>query len=107
MIHAASLSDYNQVDALLAEAETIDMRAIREAETLEQEIHQAARKKRRSAAATRAERGELSLAQMEYLQAAQHFKNRRGDCHWRRGWELRTVSQSLRCSDAPVWRRER
>jgi hypothetical protein len=65
---------YDRADMLLAEAEASDMRAIRAAEALEREAKEAARRKRLSAAATRAERGELNLTRLDYLQAGQHFK---------------------------------
>src|SRR5205823_473573 len=65
---------YDHADALLAEAEESDMRAIRAAEALEREAKEAATRKRLSAAVTRAERGELSLTRLDYLQAGQHFK---------------------------------
>jgi tetratricopeptide (TPR) repeat protein len=65
---------YDRADTLLAEAEASDMRAIRDAESLEREAREAATRKRRSAAATRAERGDLSLTRLDYLQAGQHFK---------------------------------
>ncbi len=71
---AASSADYDRADGLLAEAEGSEMQAIREAEALEQEAKQAASRKQRSAAATRAERGELARTRLDYLQAAQHFK---------------------------------
>ena len=65
---------YDRADLLLAEAEASDMGALREAEALEQEAKEAARRKRLSAAATRSERGELSLTRLDYLQAGQLFK---------------------------------
>jgi len=65
---------YDRADMLLAEAEASDMRAVRAAEALEREAKEAARGKRLSAAATRAERGELNLTRLDYLQAGQHFK---------------------------------
>ena len=71
---AASAADYDRADSLLAEAQGSEMQAIREAEALEQEAKQAASRKRRSAAATRAERGELARTRLDYLQAGQHFK---------------------------------
>ncbi len=66
--------DYDRADQLLEQAEAADMRALREAETLQREAMEAVRRKRLSAAANRAERGELSLTRLEYLQAGQHFK---------------------------------
>jgi chromosome segregation ATPase len=71
---ASSTEDYEEADRLLAEAEGMEIRAIAQAEALAQEAENAARQKRRNAAATRAERGELSLARLDYLQVAQHFK---------------------------------
>ncbi len=65
---------YDCADALLAEVEASNMRAIRAAEALEREVKEAVSRKRLSAAATRAERGELSLTRLDYLQAGQHFK---------------------------------
>jgi len=71
---AETAEAYHRADMLLAEAEASDMRAIRAAEALEREAKEAARRKRLSAAATRAERGELNLTRLDYLQAGQHFK---------------------------------
>jgi tetratricopeptide (TPR) repeat protein len=71
---ANSIAEYDRSDALLASAEASTMRAIGEAEALEKEAKEAVRRKRRTAAATRAERGELSLTRLDYLQASQHFK---------------------------------
>ena len=71
---AQTTEDYDRADMLLAEAEAADMQAIRAAEALQREVKEAARRKRPSAAATRAERGELNLTRLDYLQAAQHFK---------------------------------
>jgi tetratricopeptide (TPR) repeat protein len=74
LTQASSAAAYDRADALLAEAEESDVQAIREAEALEQEAREAVERKRQSAAATRTERGELSLTRLDYLQAAQHFK---------------------------------
>ncbi len=65
---------YDRADTLLANAEASDMRAIRAAEALERQAKEAVRRKRLSAAATRAERGELNLTRLDYLQAGQHFR---------------------------------
>ena len=45
------------------------------AEALEREAHEAANRIRHGKAAIRAERGELSLTRLDYLQAAQHFQS--------------------------------
>lgn len=70
---ADSMAAYDRADALLADAEASDMLASGK-RRLSNEAQEAARRKRRSAAATRTERGEWSLTRLDYLQAAQHFK---------------------------------
>jgi tetratricopeptide (TPR) repeat protein len=72
---AASAADYNRVDELLSKAEAAQERGLQGAEDLEREAHEAASRIRRGTAATRAERGELGLTRLDYLQAAQHFKS--------------------------------
>jgi tetratricopeptide (TPR) repeat protein len=71
---AESTEAYDRADDLLANAEALDVQGIRAAEALEREAEEAVSRKRRSAAATRAERGELSLTRLDYLQSSQHFK---------------------------------
>jgi hypothetical protein len=71
---AQSTADYDRADALLNEAETSELRAVQEAEVLERQAQEAWRRKRFVAAAIQAERGDLSLTRLEYLQASQHFK---------------------------------
>jgi Asp-tRNA(Asn)/Glu-tRNA(Gln) amidotransferase C subunit len=71
---ADSTKDYDRADALLSQAEETQARKLERAEALEREAHEATSRIRRGTAATRAERGELSLTQLDYLQAAQHFK---------------------------------
>jgi tetratricopeptide (TPR) repeat protein len=71
---AASTKDYDRADALLSQAEEAQDFSLQRAEALEREAHDVASQKRLSTAATRAERGELSLTRLDYLQAAQHFK---------------------------------
>jgi hypothetical protein len=72
---AASTKDYDRADALLSKAEDAQDRSLQGAEDLEREAHEAVSRLRRSKAATRAERGELSLTRLDYLQAAQHFQS--------------------------------
>jgi len=72
---AASTKDYDRADALLSKAEEAQDRGLQGAEDLEREAHEAVSRLRRSKAATRNERGELSLTRLDYLQAAQHFKS--------------------------------
>jgi tetratricopeptide (TPR) repeat protein len=72
---AGSAKDYDRADDLLSQAEEAQDRSLRRAEALEHEAHQAAIRLRRGKAATRAERGELSLTRLDYLQAAQHFQS--------------------------------
>ena len=71
---AASTKDYHRADELLSKAEEAQDRSLRGAEALEREAHEAASRLRRGKAATRAERGELSLTRLDYLRAAQHFQ---------------------------------
>ena len=72
---AASTKDYDRADELLSKAEEAQDRSLRGAEALEREAHEATSRLRRGKAATRAERGELSLTRLDYLQAAQHFQS--------------------------------
>ena len=72
---AASTKDYDLADELLSKAEEAQDRSLRGAEALEREAHDAASRIRHGKAATRAERGELSLTRLDYLQAAQHFQS--------------------------------
>jgi tetratricopeptide (TPR) repeat protein len=71
---AHSVAEYDRADALLAQVEAADTQGVQESEALEHEAREAVRGKRRGAAAARAERGELSMMRLDYLQAAQHFK---------------------------------
>jgi tetratricopeptide (TPR) repeat protein len=71
---AIKAGDYDRADQLLSEAENSDMAAVRLAERLAHQAQQAADQRRLSTAAIRAERGELSLTQLKYLDAAQHFQ---------------------------------
>ena len=64
LTHADSIAAYDLADRLLAGAEASELRSIEAAEALEREAHDAARGKGRSAASTRAERGELSLTRL-------------------------------------------
>jgi tetratricopeptide (TPR) repeat protein len=72
---ADSTKEYDRADALLSKAEEAQERTLQRAEDLEHEAHEAVGHLRRRTAATRAERGELSLTRLDYLQAAQHFKS--------------------------------
>ena len=71
---AIEKGDYDRVDQLLAETEQIDLAAVRMAEDLARQAQGVAENRRRTAAAKRAERGELSLTRLDYLQAADHFR---------------------------------
>ena len=61
---AASAKDYDRVDGLLSKAKEAQDRSLEVAEALEREAHEAANRLRRGKAATRAERGELSLTRV-------------------------------------------
>lgn len=74
LLHANSLAAYREADALLEKAESSYIRDIERAELLQKEALEAASRKRTAAAASRAERGELSLTRLNYMQAAEHFK---------------------------------
>ncbi len=63
--------DYDRADALLAEAEEMDLAAARQARELEVQAKQAADRRFLSAAA---KRGELRLTRLDYPGAAKHFK---------------------------------
>ncbi len=71
---AASTKDYDRAHELLCKAEKAQDQNLRGAEVLEREAHEAVSRLRRGKAATRSERGELSLTRLDYLQAAQHFR---------------------------------
>jgi len=66
--------DYDRADALLAEAEDMDLAAARQARAWEDKAKQAADRRFLSAAAKRAKRGELRLTRLDYPGAAGHFK---------------------------------
>lgn len=70
---AVSGADYDRSDELLTAAEEAQGRSLQRVEALEHEAHEAAGRLRRGKAETRAERGELSLTRLDYLQAAHHF----------------------------------
>jgi len=74
LVRAKSSADYDAADGLLSQAEEAQNRTLQRAEELEHEAKEAARRLRAGAAATRAERGELSLTRLNYLQAAAHFR---------------------------------
>jgi tetratricopeptide (TPR) repeat protein len=65
---AASTKDYDRADVLLSQAEEAQDRRLRSAEAIASHL-------RGVKAATRAERGELSLTRLDYVQAAQHFQS--------------------------------
>ena len=65
--------DYDRADALLAEAEDMDLAAGWQARALEDQAKQAADRRFLSAAAKRAKRGELRLTRLDYPGAAKHF----------------------------------
>jgi len=71
---AIDTGDYDRADSLLAEAEELDLAAARQARELEAQARAAANRRFLSAAAKRAERGELRLSRLDYLGAARHFK---------------------------------
>jgi PDZ domain/Tetratricopeptide repeat len=66
--------DYDRADRLLKQAETAELAAVGMAEELASQAQEAADQRRLNAAAILAERGELSLTRLNYLDAAQHFK---------------------------------
>ena len=66
--------NYDDADQLLGEAEAAELAALRMAEQLARQAQEAVDRRRLNAAAARAERGELSLTRLRYLEAAQHFK---------------------------------
>jgi tetratricopeptide (TPR) repeat protein len=71
---AIEIGDYDRADALLARAEEADLAAARSAEELARQATAAAERRFLLAASRRAERGELSLIRLNYLEAAEHFK---------------------------------
>ena len=71
---AKSSADYDRADELLSLAEMAPEQALRRVETLQHEAAEAAHRLRISVAATRVERGELSLTRLRYEEAAEHFR---------------------------------
>jgi hypothetical protein len=71
---AMEAGDYDRADVQLHQAEVAELAAARQAEILAEQAHAAAEKRWLNAAAVRAERGELSLTQLNYSEAAAHFK---------------------------------
>ncbi|MCP5196996.1 MAG: tetratricopeptide repeat protein [Gammaproteobacteria bacterium] len=65
---------FDLADALLSQAEAAEEVAARQAEQLARDAQAAADQRWLNAAAARAERGELSLTRLDYLQAAEHFR---------------------------------
>jgi hypothetical protein len=71
---AITVGAYHRADALFAAAETAELQGLREAEALEREAIEAAERRRRGVAAARAQRGEIALIELGYLEAAEHFE---------------------------------
>ncbi|HNG51624.1 MAG TPA: tetratricopeptide repeat protein, partial [Plasticicumulans sp.] len=71
---AVQQGDYDAADRSLAEAEYADLAAARQAEQLAEQARVAARQHLLTAAATRAERGDLAMTRIDYLAAAEHFR---------------------------------
>lgn len=69
LLQAASANDYARADQLLLKAEDAQGESLQRVEALEREAHEVVKRLRLSKAATRAERGELSLTRLDYLQA--------------------------------------
>ena len=68
------IGNYDRADALLTSAEEADLVVARRAEDLARQASEAAEHRFLLAASRRAERGELSLTRLNYLEAAKHFK---------------------------------
>ena len=64
---AIDLGEYDGAETLLAKAEQKELEGVQQLQTI-------AEKRLLNAAATRAQRGELSLTRLNYLEAAKHFK---------------------------------
>jgi len=71
---ALEAGHFDHADALLHQAEAAEEVAARQAEQLAHDAQAAADQRWLNAAAARAERGELSLTRLDYLQAAAHFR---------------------------------
>lgn len=71
---AVQAGDYDEADRLLAEAEYADLIVARQAQSLARAAQAAARQHFLAAAATRAERGDLAMTRIDYLTAAEHFR---------------------------------
>lgn len=71
---AIEAGNYDRADVLLHQAEVAELAAARQAQALAQQAQAAAEQRLLNAAATRAERGEISLTRLNYPEAAAHFK---------------------------------
>lgn len=71
---ALNAGHYDLADTLLSQAEAAEQAAARQAEQLARDAQAAANRRWLNAAAARAERGELSLTRLNYLEAAKHFQ---------------------------------
>ncbi len=71
---ALDAGHYDLADVLLSQAEAAEQAAARQAEQLAHDAQAAADRRWLNAAAARAERGELSLTRLNYLEAAKHFQ---------------------------------
>ena len=71
---ALDVGEYDRADTLLSQAETAELAAARQAEQLAHDAQATADRRRLNAAAARAERGELSLTRLNFLEAAEHFR---------------------------------
>ena len=71
---AMQAGDYDEADRLLAESENADLIVARQAQSLALAAQAATRQHFLTAAATRAERGDLAMTRIDYLTAAEHFR---------------------------------
>ena len=71
---AIEASDHDRADELLGKAEAEELGAVLKAEEIQRQAQAAMERRRLAAAALRAQRGELSLIRLDYVQAGDHFK---------------------------------
>jgi tetratricopeptide (TPR) repeat protein len=70
---AVEVGDYDRAEALLDQAEELGLAAIREGEAIAKRVREAIDQRRLSAAAVRAQKGEVALIRLRYREAAEHF----------------------------------
>jgi hypothetical protein len=71
------VGDYDRAEALLDQAEELELAAISEGEAIAKRVREAIDQSRLSAAAVRAQKGEVALIRLRHRGAAEHFARQR------------------------------